>query len=571
MKHRKVLLFVFSAVLALFSGIIYASAPAANQGERYFSPTERNPLYEGEVFLSDLPALLSEVEFGYSAEIPYREDLLSLPADIRQQMVDREETIQTGWIATEEYDWQNLARELFAAAVDHTGNPKEGDMLAWAWRDREIAVSVDILDEVQYVTFTYVIHYYTTSEMEAEFDAAVDALLSELDLWEKSDYEKIKGIYDYICANVEYDYSHVSEANYTLKYTPYAALIHKTAVCQGFATLYYRLAAELGVDSRVIFGTSNSVNHTWMIVQLGDLYFYLDPTWDRGKVEYTYFLKGEGDFNRHTRVDNPLCGMLYTSPAFYAAYPVAEWNYTLSSIPDEGVSGVCGDGVFWRLSADGRLRVYGEGDMEAYGQSVTPWSEYAQSICDIVIDRGISGIGDGAFYDCIGVNTVVLPNDAVRVGEDAFSTDTTVLFAEKKALELEENAECTSAQSPIGTRYAVFDRIPSDLLMLGQFFKVSDNDRLCMTAADGSRQLTRADSPTAGVRVQLLDEKGGAADELSVALWGDFDLDGTASEGDAAVLLWSFLKPEKYASVPHYDVNGDGSVNASDAACMGEQ
>ena len=123
-----------------------------------------------------------------------------------------------------------------------------------------------------------------------------------------------------------------------------------------------------------------------------------------------------------------------------------------------------------------------------------------------------------------------------------------------------------TAESADGTRYAVLDRIPSDLIALGQCFRLEGGERIRFVSADGSRQLVRADGVRVGIRVQLLDENGGVADELTVALWGDFDLDGALTDSDAIVLLWSFLKPESYSYVPQYDSNGDGLVNASDAA-----
>jgi len=567
MKPKRLISFLLGMFFVFNAGIICASAPSVSS--QMSSTLELNPFYEGEIFLEEVPFLaLAEDGFEYSSHITYRDTKAEAAADLRGMMTARENTAVVGYRTEEDFDWGDLAREIFAMAVDHTGNAKEGDTLAWAWRDRDISYSVEILDDVRYVTVTYILHYYTTAEMEEELDGAVDALLGELDLWDKSDYEKIRGIYDYICANVKYDYVHVNQGSYTLKYTPYAALIYKTAVCQGFALLYYRLACELNVDTRIIFGKSALVNHTWMIARLGDSYFYLDPTWDRGKTDYMYFLRGEGDFNNHTRVDNPLCGMNYTSSAFYGAYPMAEWDFDLSDIPAEGVTGTCGEGVFWSLSMDGRLMVYGNGSVESYGESEAPWSEYASLIREIVIDRGICGIGDGAFYECTKVKTVTLSHASVSVGENSFSGKTKVMYAEKKELTLADDEFCRKAESADGTQYVVFDKIPSDLIDLCLYFNLDNSDRIRFVSSDGSRQIVRADGVKAGMRLQLLDKNGGVSNELTVALWGDFDMDGKLTDSDAVVLLWSFLKPESYGSVPHCDTNNDGVINASDAAFL---
>lgn len=39
------------------------------------------------------------------------------------------------------------------------------------------------------------------------------------------------------CKNVTYDYASLKNPNYLLKHTAYAALMNKTAVCQGYAAL----------------------------------------------------------------------------------------------------------------------------------------------------------------------------------------------------------------------------------------------------------------------------------------------------------------------------------------------
>ena len=132
-----------------------------------------------------------------------------------------------------------------------------------------------------------------------------------------TDYEKVKTIYDYICHNVTYDYS-----DNNMKFTAYAAVTTGKSVCQGYATLFYRLAKMQGISSRVIagHGTNTDVYHGWNIVKLGNLYYNVDATWDAANYKlghpYEYFLKGDG-FEDHTRTDD------YKTKKFYATYPMA--------------------------------------------------------------------------------------------------------------------------------------------------------------------------------------------------------------------------------------------------------
>lgn len=565
MKYKTIVSALFLAVLGLFAEIAAASGSGDGGTTYYHVPRELNPLYEGEVRLpEEAPIALSD-ETDSSVDAAYRDTPEEAAADLRAGMKKRQNVITIGCRTAEEYDWETFGRALFVIAVDHTGEPTEGDTLAWAWRDRELDLSVDRYGELWYVRIAYTINYYTTAAMEAELDGAVDALLNELDLSDSSDYEKTKGIYDYICANVKYDRANSSDAGYTLKYTPYAALINKTAVCQGIALLYYRLACELELDTRIIFGKSGSVNHTWLVVKLGDSYYYLDPTWDVGKSFYRYFLKGEDGFTGHKRIDNPLCGLFYTSPAFYAAYPVSVWDFNETSIPEDGVSGALGDHLTWRLTADGRLVIGGEGGMEDFAPSDVPWKEYAPFIREIVIGGGVNHIGAFAFYDCTQVETVSLPHSAIAVDENAFSSVTAVVYAQKKPFSLIDGAPCVIAESADGTRYLIADALPCDIVSLASVFALGTADRVQFLSADGLKRHTSIDGADVGVRIQLLNGVGGVADELTVALRGDFDLDGDVDEADAVLLLWSFLKPQTYSSVPQYDLNGDGLTNASDA------
>ena len=102
-------------------------------------------------------------------------------------------------------------------------------------------------------SITYAVSYYTTAAQEQSVTAKVNAVLAGLPLAGKTDYEKIRIVYDYICQNVTYDHANLNNDAYKLKYTAYAALINKTAVCQGFALLFYRMMRELKLSLIHIF------------------------------------------------------------------------------------------------------------------------------------------------------------------------------------------------------------------------------------------------------------------------------------------------------------------------------
>lgn len=188
-------------------------------------------------------------------------------------------------------DINNIMKE----ACRNNGNPREGDHLAMnaSWVEGEY-VAVDQKDGTKNLNIKLKMSYETTEEQEKELEDRAQAILAGLHLDGASDYEKVRAIYNYICANVVYDYDHLEDDDYRLKYTAYAAAINKTAVCSGVADLFYYLATSAGLEARI---TVNDV-HAWNIVKVDGQYYYLDPTWDLELDEsrYRYFLRGAGDF-----------------------------------------------------------------------------------------------------------------------------------------------------------------------------------------------------------------------------------------------------------------------------------
>jgi hypothetical protein len=188
-------------------------------------------------------------------------------------------------------DIYNIMKE----ACKNNGNPREGDHLAInaSWVKGEYT-TVKQRDGTHNLNIKLTMSYETTEEQEKELEDKSKAILAGLNLNGASDYEKVRAIYNYICSNVVYDYDHLNDDNYRLKYTAYAAALNKKAVCSGVADLFYYLATSAGLEARI---TVNDT-HAWNIVRVGGKYYYLDPTWDleMDESQYRYFLRGSEDF-----------------------------------------------------------------------------------------------------------------------------------------------------------------------------------------------------------------------------------------------------------------------------------
>ena len=290
-----------------------------------------NPAYEDVIDVSDLaePDKISlHTEYGISAasDGEYLTTVEEAAKEMRDQLKARSDTVTIPYQSeTDPGKSTDFVREIYYAAREHTGIPTEGDYLRYQIGGYKCSISYRTSNSLYLCTLTYTITYYTTAAQEAEMDEAVASLISDLDLKDKTDYQKIKSIYDYMCSNISYDYDNLEDDTYMLKYTAYAALINRTAVCQGYANLFYRLALEAGVDARLITGTGNGGGHAWNIANLGDSYYYLDSTWDAGRASYKYYLKGKTDFGDHQN------GEEFSSDEFFARYMIPETGYEICS------------------------------------------------------------------------------------------------------------------------------------------------------------------------------------------------------------------------------------------------
>ncbi|MCL2027536.1 MAG: leucine-rich repeat domain-containing protein [Bacteroidales bacterium] len=133
-----------------------------------------------------------------------------------------------------------------------------------------------------------------------------------------------------------------------------------------------------------------------------------------------------------------LCGMLCT-----ASLNAQTWNIglpTSGTTPTSAVTATLSGGTL-TISGTGAMRNYA---WNSYTQSYnTPWWSVRTSIVTVVINQGVTTIGDqafssctgltsvtigngvtsigvGAFYYCIGLTSVNIPNSVTRIGENAF-------------------------------------------------------------------------------------------------------------------------------------------------------
>ena len=72
---------------------------------------------------------------------------------------------------------------------------------------------------------------------------------------------------------------------------------------------------------------------------------------------------------------------------------------------------------------DGTLTISGNGAMPDYGNDhYVPWIDFIESIKNVVIENGVTTIGNNAFTSCTSLTSVTIPNSVTSIGDWAFAS-----------------------------------------------------------------------------------------------------------------------------------------------------
>ena len=340
--------------------------------------------------VSDTTDLLAETR-GYAT-------LEDASAYVCSQMLKRKEIFTVKLAKSKDSSQQNIRNILLGAfAYDENGNPQAGDYLYYhmaymAWQQQTGSNDT--------VVYRIGMLYRTTLAEEQYVSGRIEQIIAQLDLRSasKTEYEKVRSIYDYVMDAITYDtYHYTNMPSYNYMYTTYGALHDGYAVCQAYATLFYRLCAEVGISARVIAGnpdaSTGKPTHGWNIVRLGDVYYNVDATWDdEFPGYYLFFLKCQNGFIEHIR------NAQFETNAFEAAFPMAVNNYV---IPDKTDVDVQEAAVLQGLSA-----------VQTNNNNVSlTWNAYPDA-GSFYIYRAAAGEG----YYCIGITTENSYHNEVKPG-----------------------------------------------------------------------------------------------------------------------------------------------------------
>lgn len=103
----------------------------------------------------------------------------------------------------------------------------------------------------------------------------------------------------------------------------------------------------------------------------------------------------------------------YNNVEYAVRYPGVLQNVAVAS-------GECGNSLSWVLREDGTLTVSGEGNMPDFAdETAVPWHSCRDSIKRIVLEDGVTSVGDFAFYGCKQLAAITAPG-LTKIGHAAF-------------------------------------------------------------------------------------------------------------------------------------------------------
>ena len=322
------LVMVGSLISAVFASEIESEAEVQHRDIPY--QWYENPLYPESPALDPtvLEARKDLFRTGEEIYLPIEEAV----AFVREEMVSRMELIHVAFVCdpADLQPWNgDVLGYLINLVMQHTGEPKEGDYLKLHFGGCAAGGTVYTDNGLDHYALDIQFKYYTTAEQEAALDEAVAQVLNTIPAENQSEYDVVTEIYQYMTKNIRYDYDHLEDPNYVLKYSAYAALVNGTSVCQGYTALLYRLLLERGIDCRCIMGYAGQ-SHSWNIVGLNGMYYFADVTWDENvdPAKYHYFLVGSEHFLDHFAEEE------YHTPEFQSRYPISQTDYSPDS--DQG-------------------------------------------------------------------------------------------------------------------------------------------------------------------------------------------------------------------------------------------
>ena len=455
MKMKKRVLSLFTAILMVMLDVI--NVPIVSSSDNIDSDISRTEYSdEGKLFYyisEETQVYHSKKRLKFSkTEISSFTEQINI---IRENLKDHSNSFDVALtFDTMPDDPESLVMDLVNSALEHSGEPTEGDWLHYHINSLYCWYGIsDNGDSSVTMDCYYTVDYNSTVEQVSEADEKADRIIEYLDLDGKSDREKIHEIYNYVCQNVDFDFERMNDDSTEIEHSAYAALCDRKAVCQGYALAIYNLMLKAGIDCRIVTGKLGDEAHAWNIVALDGKYYFLDATNDRYREDYDFY-DHKDNFDLFLVSENELEGYAldesYKTDIFKKEYPLTERrdegsnnrlfletdNYTYSPSIDEiriiSYTGDGGDVVIPSTIDEVKVTSIGYASFNncknltsvVIPDGVKTIGYSAFGSCDnlksVTIPDSVTCICSSAFTNCLSLSSVIIPNSVTSIGYDVF-------------------------------------------------------------------------------------------------------------------------------------------------------
>ena len=143
----------------------------------------------------------------------------------------------------------------------------------------------------------------------------------------------------------------------------------------------------------------------------------------------------------------------FTNTAFETQTKEVEIPKLERQVDASGTCGAQGDNLSWTLYADGELVISGTGAMASYTDSSNsaPWITNWNNVLALVIENGVTSIGERAFMSCSNLTSVTISSSVTNIGYQAFcdcsSLESIVIPEGVESIGNSAFASCSSLES----------------------------------------------------------------------------------------------------------------------------
>ena len=156
-------------------------------------------------------------------------------------------------------------------------------------------------DKEQMLYLEYEFDDETYEKQKKEIYLKANQVIDEIIKPGMTDYEKTVAIWEYLEKNTVYEieaYEYAKQNNFSMEgatgfentFNTYGILCNGKGVCQSYAYTFKLLAHTCGIESDVVVGTMNNVDHAWNAIKIDGKWYMIDTTNNINAIAIPYWV-----------------------------------------------------------------------------------------------------------------------------------------------------------------------------------------------------------------------------------------------------------------------------------------